>query len=229
MSILKKLRKPHFVILWITTFVATSCSLEETNLNRQNKSFDYSTFLRFKETSLNVQFPDSISEIKSINDRSIAIINKINSDFRTEIIISQKVLDLGGYSFYEMQTKGINTGIFSSVDIELLNSLNTDIQISGFDTAILNLEKNVLDLDLPQHEFQKYNSYANILKLIHNSNPQSLTSYQQFQRGGCLGAILAHAFATISLSSCSTGVLCPVAVAAWIVSYYNMIDACKKE
>lgn len=92
-------------------------------------------------------------------------------------------------------------------------------------------------MSLNENEFKKYNEFANILSLVENSFPGMVANDTESSNGfqlksdsnsDCAWAVAVYTLATISLSSCATGALCPVAVAAKIIAFRNMISACNK-
>lgn len=94
-------------------------------------------------------------------------------------------------------------------------------------------------LDLEIQEFSKYETFANVVSLIHVNDPsifsrEKSSNLKVSEDGPCEEAVAAYSLATIGLSACwATGpaapIFCTAAIAGKALAFKMMIDACGEE
>ncbi len=220
-------RKPTFSILLsflILTFSCTSnSSIDETI------KFDYNTLNKFKITGFNLNVPIETKNIVDDADRFQCFVNIINNQYNTVLSVNDYDNNLVGIkNSLKTSLSNSNEYVFSENDIYLMDKLNTDIDTFGFEVALVNLEKNVIDLKVGDEEFAKYNLFANVISIIHYENPDVFKQEGDLQARltACQKAIIANALATVGLAACGTGFFCGVAIAAKILALDAVLDAC---
>lgn len=232
---MNKFRNPYLATILAFLVLFVSCSDE--NFTDQ-QSFDYSVYQNNKSTNIDFTTGNSSkSNVIDTRDSFIQVLGLINDEFGTNVYLNnldEQFLSTSNQA-KSNQTVNINSYL-NQTDINLIENFNEDIKQLSFNEALDNFENNVLQLNLNDSEFQKYNELANVLSLVENSFPgmlandtESSNDFQLKSDSDCAWAIAAYTLATISLSSCATGALCPVAIAAKIIAFRNMISACSDD
>ena len=212
-----------------------SCSDTESNTEEINK-FNYATFEAFKGAEYKVSIPE---KIQSANDdiEKYEIINQlINDKLGSDIFINKLDKSYLTNIVYKRNVESFSNEYLSQTDLDLVNSLKEDIGNLSFDDAINQFENNVIALNLSDSEFNKYNAYANVLKLLKEQEPSIFNNYNQrysAKASPCGDAILSYSLATLGLAACgATGpaapLFCGIAIANKIRTFKNMIEACKE-
>lgn len=222
----------HLTKILILTFLSTcliSCDSEEISTNNAIKSFDYSLFNSFKEKSIWIEFPSEINKMNTILEKNRAITKHIDNELGTSLNLTSEAVEDARYTSQEIIQIGLNEGFFQNHDEYLITNLENDFQNLDFETSISNYERNVLSLNLDNTTFEKYNVWANVLKII-NSEDSSIFGAKS--QKGCFTSILAYSGATVAVGlACTpnptTPASCPLAISLKALAYYNMIDACK--
>lgn len=226
------LKKSYFAFLLAGLVLFVSCSDESNLIEKQ--SFDYSIYNNNKTT--NIDFSSGISNKSTesnTQDSFEEVLELINNEFGTNVSLN----DLDEQYFKTKHAKSNETvninSYLNETDISLIENFNKNIKSLSFDETLTNFENNVLELNLSDNEFQKYNKLANVFLLIENSFPGMLANDTEISyrlhlksKSDCAWAIASYTLATIGLASCATGWLCPVAIAAKIIAFRNMISAC---
>lgn len=108
-----------------------------------------------------------------------------------------------------------------------------DLQNNNFIIALEKFKNNVLNLDLKEEDFYKYNSFVNVVMLMEKNDKNIFISYNQntLRNGPCAEAIASYTLATIGLSACwMTGpgapLFCGAAIAAKVLAYRAMLRDC---
>lgn len=220
-------RKPTFSILMSFLILTVSCT-SNSSIDETNK-FDYSTLNKFKTTGFNLNIPIETKNIVDDAERFQSFVNIINNQYDTDLSVNDYDSNLIGIK--NSQNKSLSKSdeyVFSENDIYLMDKLNNDIDKFGFKIALVNLEKNVIDLKVGDEEFAKYNLFANVISIIHNDNPDVFTQEGDLQARltACQKAIIANALATVGLAACGTGFFCGVAIAAKVLALDAVLDAC---
>ena len=227
---MKNLLKISFLLILTISF--NSWSEESFNDEINSNKFDYSLFNSLKGIKVDIDYPESIKNISSIIEKNRAITNHINSELGVNLNLTNESVEYAAYNTDEIIEIGLREGFFEEHDKSIILQLDNDLSSLDFENSIQNFETKVLTLNLSSSEFEKYNTWANILKLINQENPNALVS--NYQQKGCLGAILAYSGATVAVGvACvpnpTTPIACPLAIALKSLAYFNMIDACNEE
>lgn len=234
MNILNTLRKPYFAIFFSSLLLFISCSDTSSNINEERK-FNYTTFKAFK----GLEYKVSISEKVLLTHNSIEKYEKINQQINEELGSDIYFNDLDNSYLTNVITKS-NVESFSNeylnqTDLDLIQNLKGDIVNLGFDDAIKKFENNVMTLNLIETEFNKYNTFANVLKLLKEQEPNIFDNINQNYvtrvSSNCGDAILSYSLATLALAACGASgpaapLLCGIAIANKIRTFRNMIQAC---
>lgn len=132
-------------------------------------------------------------------------------------------------SDYNTQTKKLKKGFLTQESLDLANIFLEQLQKSDFDIALSAFENKVLNLELTDDEFTRYNNSANILKII-NKTDSSLfdAQYQNSSRGTfwCFVAIIYLSIAITGLILCATIILCIGAIANLVVALHSVEGDC---
>jgi len=222
----------HFTKALLFTFLSIcliSCNSDEVSVDEFKNSFDYSLFNSFKKKSIGIEFPEEIHKITSILEKNRAITNHINSELGVSLNLTSESVEDARYTTQQIIQIGLNEGFFQDHDSDIINALENDSRNLNFKTTIQNFERNVLSLNLNPTTFEKYNTWANILKMIHLEQPNIFLAKSQ---KGCFTSILAYSGATVAVGlACipnpTTPASCPLAIGLKALAYYNMIEACK--
>lgn len=189
------------------------------SLGDTKKSFSYSTYDEFTEKNIDL----TLKSAGNIDDINKGVFDKFKVDVSAKGI--DKTLEEQSYSSKNNGNNGRNQLNFdkhlTKLDRELLEKFNIDNQNVGFETALLNFEDNVQSENLGTKEFQKYNRFANVVRVV-NDNDNGVFA----AASPCSEAIAANVLATVGLAACGTGILCFAAVAAKVLAVKAVIDNC---
>lgn len=249
---MKSLRKPYISIFLASLILFVSCTKNQDNIDNimEQQSFDYSVYHDNRNTNIDFISGFSNQSIESNNrDSFIEVLGLINDEFETGEFLNnldEKYFTLNQaqstpYQVRSNKNVDINSHL-NETDINLIEDFNKDIKSLSFSEALTNFEKNVLQLNLNDNEFRKYNKLANVFLIIENSFPGMLANdAKNFENSfrimlkdeekdeDCGWAIASYTLATVGLSACASVVLCPFAIAAKIIAFRNMVSACKEE
>ncbi|MEM6722302.1 MAG: hypothetical protein AAF611_23445 [Bacteroidota bacterium] len=222
----------HLTKALLITFLSIymiSCSPDTISTTVTTNSFDYSLFNSLNQKSMWIKFPKQIHDITSILEKNRAITNHINSELGVNLNLTSESVENAIYTTQEIIQIGLNEGFFEDHDSYLITELEKDFKNVGFKTSIQYFERNVLSLNMNPTIFEKYNTWANILKIINSKEPNIFTTKQS---KGCFTSILAYSGATVAVGlACTpnptTPASCPLAISLKALAYYNMIEACK--
>lgn len=234
MNILNNLRKPYLGVLLSSLILFTSCNPSESINDTNIKSFNYDTYNSYKsiEYTVNISSED-INEPESRKKYS-NIVNNINNHLGSSINLTK----IDDSLIENYKNKGFNNDdylntLLNENDKYLINKFENDLENFNVDIALVNLEKNVISLNISNEEFEKYNKFANIIKLIENQEPgffNNATKKSYYGKSPCSEAIISYTIATLGLASCgSVVILCGVAIANKIRTFRNMINACQQQ
>ena len=264
---MKSLRKPYISIFLASLILFVSCTKNQDNIDNimEQQSFDYSVYHDNRNTNIDFISGFSNQSIESNNrDSFIEVLDLINDEFETGEFLNnldEKYFTLNQaqstpYQVRSNKNVDINSHL-NETDINLIEDFNKDIKSLSFSEALTNFEKNVLQLNLNDNEFRKYNKLANVFLIIENSFPGMLANdtenfensfpgmlandAESFENSfrimlkdeekdeDCGWAITSYTLATVGLSACASVVLCPFAIAAKIIAFRNMVSACKEK
>ncbi len=230
MKLLKFFRKPYFSIFMAFTFLLFSCSRYDNDLNTENQKFDYTIYKSFNNTNFNKYFAGNLNLKASTTQTLTNSINLINNDFQTNLQINpldnQLILNKENNSS-DIKSFEIIQNSLTSEQRTLINNFENNIINNDFQYAINSLENEILSMNVSNEEFQKYNSFVNVLLLVDDFEDGYFD--QQYTTNGlspCAKAIIANALATIGLAACGTGIFCAVAIAAKILALDAVLENC---
>lgn len=223
MNILESLRKPYYALLLSSLILFISC---EQYINKSNqRNFDYTLYKEFSKLNFNPN--DILNKSNTFIMSERMRLDNINEEFNTNINFSNEFLLLREKHPSEIEETALLNGWLNEVDIYLMDEFISDLKNSDFNTALVNFENNVIDLNLNETEFNNKVITANALRALHDENPaifeQRVDSWPDW---ACIRATLALIVSSVGLAACATIILCGLAVTAWILSYATYIDAC---
>jgi len=171
--------------------------------------------------------------------KNTAILDYINTLFGEEPVLNEFAYEYFNYNSDEMREKALKDGVFTNIDIQLMDSFVSDIENNTFDIALSNLESNVINLHLSNDDFYKYNAFTNEMKLV---NYQTDLFTSTFAKGTyqnkSLSWACAIAVANYTLSTVAVGagcvpepaapLACPLAVGYAVIAYANMLETCTR-
>ena len=201
-----------------------------SNLNSNylivDREFDYSFYNSHKDDDFDLPiFHDS-------NATTADKLDSINAQYGPPNVLGSYAYQYFDYTPSEVLSHAVNDGVFNTLDVQLLDSFQTDCLESGFIIAINNFENSVSTLSLSDSEFSKYEDFANVVSVF----AYQLNGYQDpFQvpmltmSWGCANAIAYYCLATVSvgvLCSPPLPVGCYLGIAGAVISYSNMLESC---
>ncbi len=227
----------EFAIATVLSIFFFGCSNEKIqSIGFTPNKFDYTLFESLKGEKVNIGYPENIVQLSSVIEKNRAITDHINNQLGVNLSLTSESIEYASYSTYEIIEIGLKEGFFNIDDREIILQLQMNLGKNDFDSSLKTFEYHVLSLNLPLNEFKRYNTWANILKVINQENPNALLSNNIYsnQQRGCLSAILAYSGATVAVGvACVPNpvalIACPLAIALKALAYYNMIDTCKKK
>ncbi|MFN3272981.1 MAG: hypothetical protein ACK40Y_10640, partial [Cloacibacterium caeni] len=180
MNILNFFRKPLFSVLLSSLFLVYSCSRSEEGIKKNE--FDLSIYNTYKANKIDFSKYKLSKKTKSnISGRTFEsfayTVDMINQDFNTSLTVNQldnELLDNNityGTPEYLAPVDVIDD-YMTNTDINLCNTFENDLELYGFQVAMQNFQGNVISLNLPEAEFQKYNTIANTFYIMNSVNPE---------------------------------------------------------
>lgn len=215
-----------------------SCISKKDELNNNANKFDYSFYNSNKENSLKLEV---INRFKKSSKPNTEILNYINIQLDSTPTLTKFAFEYFNYSGSEIRNHAIKDGIFNKTDLKLLDEFIYDIQANDFEIGISRFETNVLSLNLSKDEFNKYNTFANIIKFIEYQNQffsntnmpidSQKNSYLAKIHWGCAIAIAEYTLLTVAVGvACVpepvSPLACPLAIGFATTDYARMINEC---
>lgn len=135
----------------------------------------------------------------------------------------------------------LNKGFITQKDKEIIDFFGKSVEQSGFDVAIELLKNKVINSNLSDEEFKKYNHLVNTLMIVRDyyeykennftSNKGGLVTFSSNKSTsmstGCALAIAGNSVATFGLSSCFVpGPNCAIAAIGKVISLAGIITSC---
>ena len=227
MKILNKFRKPSLSIFLASLVLFVSCE-QHRLLNESTHEFDYSMFEEYKN---NEQIQNLINKIQNNNinkTSNVDILNLINGELDYELNLPSEFLELSLNDdpdyIYEV---ALQNQWLSESDIELSQKFANDIVSMGFENAISNYENDILALDLTEEEFNKHNTFLNLVKGVEYNNDEFFKNFNE-SRGPwrCLISAITFLYSYYSLGSCVLIIPCALAFTGFIAASLNFADQC---
>lgn len=234
---MKYFRKPCFAIIFASLILFVSCSQYDSVVDNK-KSFDYSTYNK-GISIINEIKPNFSLKINSIvgktTSRKQFVLDEINLSIATSPTLNMSALDYFDNTGEEIANIGINDGFFNETDIILLEKFSHDWVQNDIEMALVNFENNVKDLNLSDIEFDKYNYFANVMKLgDFNFNNETARAEEGGLSWRCAWAIAQFTASTIAVGmACvpnpTSPLACPLAITLSASAYANMLVTCNKQ
>jgi hypothetical protein len=203
----------------------------EKKVVNSEREFDLAVFNEYKDFDFK-KFVSKNGENKAKDGNSDLVafsqtVRRINDEFGTNLRVNS--LDSQLILNQNIPPMDIIDNYLTSQEITLVNDFSSNVVDYGFNRAIDMLKGSILRLNISDNEFQKYNSFVNVLHLLNNSDGDVFVN----ALSPCSRAIVYYSMATVGLSACIAGgpfvvITCGVAIAAKAATYYEMILACKK-
>lgn len=150
-------------------------------------------------------------------------------EYGTNITLSLDVLELTDKTKEEIQIVSLKKGYIDEQDIIVYNGFTNNLKQYDFETSLSLFENDILNMNVSDESFEKYNAFANFVKVINDSNPKIFSGTSEQTRGwACFGAIVGLIAAIAGLYSCLTIILCWVAYAGYLAAVAGMA-ACAKQ
>lgn len=159
------------------------------------------------------------------------LLEEINQHFNTNVSIPNHIL-LGMHnntSQEDVKTFLKKENLITDNDIVILEKFTSNSQNIGFDNAINEMEKDVIEKDLNELEFQQYNNVANSLKIVDYENSEtfslskkSTTSKSTSGPFWCLLSLVLWVFSLIAFVAACAG---PQAIIFCIGATANLLRA----
>lgn len=161
MNILKNLRKPNFAVFLSALILFVSCNQYDINNETNERKFDYSAYNSFDGQFL----------VKNFNKKSSLqeILKSINKAYQTNIKLPNDI-EFNAKSSENITSQLINKGYLTQQSLNLTNLFMEKLQQTDFDTAISTFENEVLNLQISDEEFIKYNNTINVIKILNKSD-----------------------------------------------------------
>lgn len=229
MNILKLLRNPKLIISSAIFMLFFSCSQYEI----RNRSFDYALYESYKNSPVFEKIINKVTsskfqlKSKSTIELKKEVLRVVNEEVGSDLEFTDEMYELIDYNGEEVLNIAHSKGWISTEDKILINSFNDDYNQQNFNVAIENFEKTTLSMNLSDEEFQKKNSFVNVMKLVEAETTNS--SKQLLSKSGswdCFFAIVGWLISIVGLLACATIILCGFALAGYLIAVRNMWKQC---
>ena len=225
MKILSSLRKPYLASFLAGLVLFVSCK-QDALIENPEMSFNYEIFETYKGARFKVDISKNIFDMPEGQEKYQTIINVINQNLGSDISLTE--LDKNRIErVLSKDSEDISLDdLLNDTDKSLIADFENDLAQGDFDSALEKFEQNVLALEVDEVDFERYNEFANVIRLVESQEPGFFTE-GLFSRDPCGDAILSYTLATLALASCGfVPILCYIAIANKIRTFKNMIDAC---
>ncbi len=226
MNALKIFRNSNLIVCTSLLVLIVSCT--QYDINNVSRSFDYSIYDDYKNDSSKIKLNNNFGDLlyrTSIGDQNYAILQDINKEYETNIVLPDDFLDLHlDMSSQEIQTKSLQLSYVTQQDLTLVNAFYENIENDGFNSAIEDFEDDVIALNLSNQEFERYNIFANSLKILNDQ----LNFDEYVSRGwvACLASIVSLSIAAFNLWTCLTPKRCILSFVAYVIAALNVAINC---
>jgi hypothetical protein len=220
MNILKSLRKSSLIVFSALLILLVSCSQYEP-LRQAQRNFDYQLYEAYKSYP-NSQINTNVlmNNKSSISKISQELLDAVNLEYGTNIILPLDVLELTDKTKEEIRMVSLEKGYIDEQDIIVYDGFINNLEKYDFETSLASFENDILNLNVSDESFEKYNAFANFAKVINDSNPEIFSGTSEQARGfwACFGAVVGLIAAIAGLYSCLTIVLCWLAYAGYLAA-----------
>ena len=225
MNILENLRKKTFTVFTALLVLVVSCTQYEP-INQAQREFDNKLYDAFQnQPELKIDYASLQNRTANIEELSQALLDAVNAEYGTDVTLSELVLGFTDKTKEEIENTSLASGFINQQDKTLIDSLMLNLEQSNFSSAISSFEGDVLSIEISDESFEKYNNFANYVKIMNDSNPDVFKASGGGDGWGCVGAIVALVIAIISFVSCATIILCWFAYAGYLLAVAGM-SAC---
>jgi hypothetical protein len=127
-----------------------------------------------------------------------------------------------------MIDEALKEGWLERSDVDLANRLVEDFDNKGFETTINNYKSEIISSNYSQEEFDKQNTFVNIMEVMHEDQPALFENSKLQAKGfwSCLWAIIVFILAYASVLACVTWVLCGFALYGLALATNDLVDEC---
>lgn len=208
-----------------------SCNDDDSLSQRE---FDYSVFNN-REILYSELGKLSLNKNSSNEDDFQNSVDAINEALSTNIEITDFDLFQKEHIYADLDTY-LYEGYISSKDYDIINDFISDLNLNSFEVSIRNLENKILNMNLNDSEFKKYNDFINSLLITDDYYKQKgINIFTNNNSGvsnkgggaGCAVAIAANAVSTLGLGSCVVpGPNCALAVVGKGLSLLGIYYSC---
>lgn len=226
MNALKIFRNSNLIVCTSLLILIVSCT--QYDINNVSRSFDYSIYDDYKNDSSKIKLNNNFGDLlyrTSIGDQNYAILQDINKEYETNIVLPDDFLDLHlDMSSQEIQNKCLQLGYVTQQDLTLVNAFYENLENDGFNSAIDDFEDDVIALNLSNQEFERYNVFANSLKILNNE----INFDEYVSRGwlACLTSVVSLGIAAFNLWTCLTPTRCILSFVAYVIAALNVAINC---
>lgn len=140
------------------------------------------------------------------------ILNVINEAYGSDVVIPYEELSFAEQPLDEIKNEFLVKGYLTNQSLDLADIFLVNLQQSDFITALSAFENAVLNLNLNNKEFIKYNTVANVLKITNKADPKIFDFTTISRCGGnsfwCIASVVYLGVAVGALSGCVTIIAC---------------------
>lgn len=227
MNILRIFRKSQFSVILAGIILFISCNPIESISNENEQSFNYDIFNEY--LIINKTFSSKSLKKKNKSTQFESLVDNINNALGTNYNLTKEAINLIYLESDQILNISMKKGWMTKQDVKLTKAFMHDIQHIGYEFAIYNYEKKVIDLGLTTQEFSKHNLFANAVKSLDYENP-NLFIFEPYSEvespWRCALSILALTAAIGSLGSCITIFACGIAYLLVVNGGYAIADNC---
>lgn len=143
-------------------------SLNNKTLKNSNEfEFDYRTYEAYMDVNLDVEIPDSILDKPDNAEKYEKIAEYVGNKFKMNISLNElDELYIDNIDNSEYDKEYYSNLYLNETDKHLLELFKKDLIEEGFSVAIENFQEEVLNHNLSEDEFYKYNTFVNIAMLL---------------------------------------------------------------
>lgn len=222
-NVLNTCRKSYFAVILSLLMLFVSC--QQYDSDRIQRSFDYTEY-----ESFNGFLVTDFSNLNSGKGSYEGILSVINEAYGTNIAFPYEELTLTNKSLEEIQIEFLEKGYLTQQSLELANVILENLQQNNFNMALTAFETAVLDLNLSDEEFIKYNTVANVFKITNKTDP-NIFDFTTTSRCGensfwCVVAVVNLGVSIGLLAGCATIIACAPILANFVLAVRGVDQEC---
>lgn len=237
---MKKFRKPYYSLVIAVFFLFFSCEKYDTVNNIAKEKFTYEIFNDFKKDQ---RFKTSIEKIveriqlnqnlKSFQDKSDVIMEVINEDLDSEVVLPDEVKPLLLMDSEEILHEALEKNYMNEEQVSLIDNFSSKIETNmGLNTAISSLEIQVFESNLSNKDIIEMNNFVNVIRTIDYYNPnvfkidKANLNKSNANPWRCALAIIAFIVAFVGLVTCIAVWPCLIAYTLFVNATLAIGDQC---